>query len=109
MSLLTEKLVKFRDEQAKQQATESYKVLQYRAIEQIAKELPKSLDELGKIKGIGPVKLKKYGTAILEIVNSGQWVVHSGNTHVIPAGEPESRTEESGSRVGARDDGRLFD
>lgn len=82
--MLIEQLVAFRDGQAAIQGLEAYKVLQYPTIEAIAKVLPTSLEELGKIKGIGPMKLKKYGNAILALVESYQvHKVESNNTKVI--------------------------
>lgn len=63
-----QKLIDFRDRQASLEGVENYKVLQYKTIEEIARTFPLTLEELDKIKGIGPAKLKKYGKQILEIV-----------------------------------------
>lgn len=101
MSKLSEKLVEFRDLQAKREGIENYKVLQYPTIEEICKTMPKTLSELGKVKGIGPAKLKKYGNAILAMV-AASGHDNNGDDVVIPANEPESRTGDMrgpGSRI----------
>src|SRR3989338_10412097 len=105
MSQLIEKLVEFRNLQAKRQGMEGYKVLQYPTIEEIAKVLPTSLDELGKIKGIGPKKLKKYGAAIVALVESCKLKVESSTNDVIPSASwrTESRNLDTGSEPGMTD------
>ena len=105
MSQLIEKLVEFRNLQAKRQGMEGYKVLQYPTIEEIAKVLPTSLDELGKIKGIGPMKLKKYGAAIVALVESCKLKVESSTNDVIPSASwrTESRNLDTGSEPGMTD------
>lgn len=72
MKRLVEKLVAFRDREAQKNGVESYKVLQYATIESIARSQPKTLTELGKIRGIGPQKLKKYGDIILTMVHGAE-------------------------------------
>lgn len=69
MSLI-QSLIEFRDKQASLEGLETYKVLQYKTIEEIARVAPSNPEELGQIKGIGPAKLKKYGKRILQIVES---------------------------------------
>jgi ATP-dependent DNA helicase RecQ len=39
-------------------------------LKQIAALRPSTLDELAEIKGVGPVKLKRYGPEILRILSS---------------------------------------
>ncbi|MBU3923911.1 MAG: HRDC domain-containing protein, partial [Nanoarchaeota archaeon] len=45
-----------------------YVILTNATINEIARVMPKSAEELIKIPGIGPSKLMKYGSKILEIV-----------------------------------------
>ncbi|MFO7936666.1 MAG: RecQ family ATP-dependent DNA helicase [Kiritimatiellia bacterium] len=47
-----------------------YQVLTKSAVEGIAASRPGNLDDLLDIKGVGPVKLRKYGNEILDIVDS---------------------------------------
>ena len=46
----------------------AYTILTNKTIEQISQKCPSSPEELSKIDGIGPSKLMKYGSKILEIV-----------------------------------------
>ena len=65
---LTRRLSELRDKLAKQTGREGFKILQRVTIEEIAAQRPQTLDELSKIKGIGPKKLAEFGQRILEIV-----------------------------------------
>lgn len=46
-----------------------YQVLTKAAIEGIAASMPSNLTELQEVKGMGPVKIRKYGNAILDMVD----------------------------------------
>jgi superfamily II DNA helicase RecQ len=48
----------------------AYTVLSDQVLHDIARGRPASLTELGRIKGMGPVKLERYGSAILAVVES---------------------------------------
>ncbi len=48
----------------------AYMILSDAVLENIVREQPMTLDELEQVKGIGPVKVEKYGEEILRIVNS---------------------------------------
>jgi exodeoxyribonuclease VII large subunit len=98
MSKLLEQLVQFRDLQAKKEGVENYKVLQYKTIEEICRVCPKDLSELGKIKGIGPAKLKKYGGAILAMV-AGVIPDSTSPNASEDAGNPESTAGAHGSQT----------
>jgi len=45
-----------------------YKILPYKTLRELVEKLPQNLTELGKIKGIGKVKLKQFGDDILDII-----------------------------------------
>ena len=47
----------------------AYRILTNATIEEIARKMPRSAEELVKINGIGPAKLMEYGAKILDIVN----------------------------------------
>jgi len=47
----------------------AYTILTNATIEEIARKMPKTAEELVKIKGIGPSKLMEHGAKILDIVN----------------------------------------
>lgn len=68
MSKLLTALVQFRDAQATREGVEDFKVLQYKTLQEIARVLPSTFEELAQVKGIGPAKLKKYGEKILKLV-----------------------------------------
>ena len=46
----------------------AYTVLSDQVLHDIARHRPTTLAELGNIKGMGPVKLERYGSALLAIV-----------------------------------------
>lgn len=48
--------------------TPAYMVLRNESILQIARENPQTVDDLQSIRGIGPVKLERYGETILEVI-----------------------------------------
>ena len=68
---IIQKLTKLRDDLAKRSGRESYKILQWRTIQEIASIRPTTLEELKKVKGIGDKKLQQFGKMILEIVACG--------------------------------------
>lgn len=77
-------LTELRDNLARQQKTEPFKILQYKTINEIAATRPSNSKELLAVKGIGDKKLAQFGDKILEIVNS----------------EPEFAVKEVGSQGG---------
>jgi superfamily II DNA helicase RecQ len=46
----------------------AYTVLSDQALHEIARLRPLTLAELGEIKGMGPVKLERYGNALLAVI-----------------------------------------
>ncbi|MBI5221103.1 MAG: exodeoxyribonuclease VII large subunit [Candidatus Liptonbacteria bacterium] len=85
---LIQRLTTLRDKLAKQSGQESFKVLQRATIEAIAVQMPRTLEELAKIKGIGPKKLKQFGGEILRVV----------------AGDEIQKKERLGANVSSSDD-----
>ncbi len=67
---LLKKLKKWRDETAKKEGVEAFRVLSNRALEDIAKLKPRTKEELIGIKGIKDKKYRKYGREILAMVKS---------------------------------------
>lgn len=67
---LYKRLESWRRETAKREDRAAYLVLTNESLRQIAAEKPLTLDDLKVVKGIGPVKLERYGEAILEVVQS---------------------------------------
>ncbi|MCA9836886.1 MAG: HRDC domain-containing protein [Trueperaceae bacterium] len=65
---LVKKLELWRRETAKEEGKAAYLVLTNESLELIAQEKPQNLDQLADIKGIGKVKLERYGTQILELL-----------------------------------------
>ena len=62
----------WRRERAKAESRPAYIVLRNESLKQIAQRNPQTLDELDKVKGIGPVKLERYGETILRILRGEQ-------------------------------------
>ncbi len=70
-SALYERLEAWRRETAKREDRAAYLVLTNESLRQVAAEKPQTLDALKAVKGIGPVKLERYGEAILKLIRSG--------------------------------------
>ena len=66
------RLEEWRRERAKAENRPVYIVLRNESLKQIAQRNPQTLDELIKVKGIGPVKLEQYGETILRILRGEQ-------------------------------------
>ena len=62
-------LTEWRRETAKTEDRAAYLILTNASLEQIATDKPQTLKGLKNIKGIGPVKLERYGEAILALIN----------------------------------------
>ena len=60
----------WRIEQARRKGMPPYVILHDRTLDAIASSLPRSLDDLWSLPGIGPAKLDAYGPAILALVES---------------------------------------
>ena len=67
---LLEKLEAWRRETAKAEDRAAYLILTNESLQQIAEARPQTLEDLKRIKGIGPVKLERYGQEILALVGS---------------------------------------
>jgi len=63
-------LKEWRDETAKKEGVENYRVIPNSAIEEIARLLPRSKEELTNIKGIKDKKFYKYGRDIFDIIDA---------------------------------------
>ena len=75
---ILQKLQNWRDETARKEGVEPFRVLPNRTIEEIAKAVPKTKEELTSIKGIKEKKFDKYGKIILGIISG------KTKTHIIP-------------------------
>ena len=67
MSLISD-LLHFREEAARREGIESFKVLSKANLDAIAFTRPKNKEELTQIKGIKDAKYNKYGQALLALV-----------------------------------------
>ena len=65
---LLQKLTDWQKEQARIESLEGYMVLPFKSLQEISRTLPKNNTELLAVKGVGPVKVNKYGKTILNIV-----------------------------------------
>jgi ATP-dependent DNA helicase RecQ len=65
---LFEKLREWRRAEAQAQAVPAYVIFQDRTLAEIAAALPRDLDQLARIPGVGRTKLDRYGEAVLRIV-----------------------------------------
>jgi superfamily II DNA helicase RecQ len=67
---LFEALREWRRDEARERSVPPFVVMHDRTLEAIASHLPRSLDELAGVPGIGPSKLSTYGDAILSVITS---------------------------------------
>ncbi|MBN1068140.1 aldolase [Clostridium botulinum] len=67
-NLLYSNLKQYRYNKAKEEKIQPYMIFSNEVLEQIIKNNPKSKEELLNIKGIGKVKVDKYGDEILEVI-----------------------------------------
>ncbi|HYD03130.1 MAG TPA: ATP-dependent DNA helicase UvrD2 [Alphaproteobacteria bacterium] len=63
-------LKKWRSEKSSSAKIPAYMILHDSTINDLAQKMPMTLEDLKKIHGLGPAKIKKYGHDILEILNS---------------------------------------
>jgi len=63
-----EELRKWRYSQAKEQSIPPYMVFADKTLKLIAAVLPKTVDEVVKLKGVGPQKLERYGEGVVELI-----------------------------------------
>jgi ATP-dependent DNA helicase RecQ len=68
-NVLVERLKQWRREKAAAMSVPAYVVLHDSVVESLAHQLPRTLEELGSIKGIGGNKLAQFGAEILGIVH----------------------------------------
>ncbi len=66
---ISDELKRWRSARASVEGVPPYCVVQNASIEQIARERPRTRDELAAIKGLGPARLEKYASEILALVS----------------------------------------
>ena len=66
---IREKLIEFRLNRSREDHVKAYIIFNNKQLEGIINAMPKSIDELRKCDGFGPVKVEKYGKEILRIIN----------------------------------------
>lgn len=60
----------WRRETASEGGTPAYIVFSNDTLAKIAEANPRTLEELGRVRGVGPVKLERYGPAVLELLGN---------------------------------------
>lgn len=65
---ILQKLTEWQQRQAIKENVKNYMVLPFKTLQEIARILPKTEIDLLLIKGVGPVKIRKYGKTILNIL-----------------------------------------
>ena len=65
---LLARLKGWRTEEARRRSVPPYVVFHDRTLEAVAAARPGALDELAKIKGVGPAKLATYGEDLLRLL-----------------------------------------
>ena len=78
------RLRQLRTSLAKKEGLPAYCIFQDRTLREMARELPKTSDELLEIVGVGHVTLKKYGTQFLELISKIRKDTGPGENSLIP-------------------------
>ncbi|NCG21113.1 MAG: hypothetical protein GWP91_19045 [Rhodobacterales bacterium] len=65
------KLKAFRKKEARRRRWKAYQVFPDATLHEMMVHKPLTLDELGAIKGMGPKRLSKFGTGLLELIAEG--------------------------------------
>ncbi len=91
---LYELIRQWRDQMAEEMNVEAYQVLPMKTMKSIAAELPSTLADLRKIKGIGKVKTAAFGTKILEIV-----AAHTGIVPEFDDPAEQAQTKKPGKKL----------
>ncbi len=68
---LVSKLKDFRLKQSRAENTKAYCVFTDKQMQDLLSKMPKTTDELLGVTGFGPVKVEKYGVAIIDLLNAG--------------------------------------
>lgn len=69
-NMLFNRLLAWRQKICETEALPPFRVLTTYAIQRVVQDRPENMTQLEEIPGLGPYKVKKYGSQILEIVNS---------------------------------------
>lgn len=69
---LVTKLKAYRRETSRTENVQAYVVFNDRQLEDLINQKPRTLEELQRISGFGPVKTEKYGPGILAVINPAQ-------------------------------------
>ena len=67
---LVERLRAWRLERSREDGVPAYVVLHDATLHELAAARPASLSELGAVRGLGPAKVKRYGTSLLAVVEA---------------------------------------
>ncbi len=66
---LLERLVTWQQQQAAREGVEPFRVLPYKTLVELSHAVPRNEQELLGIKGIGAIKVRRYGAALLALLN----------------------------------------
>jgi ATP-dependent DNA helicase RecQ len=78
----------WRNQLATQRGQPAYQVFSNGTLQEICRQMPSSLDELARIKGIGEVKLRQFGDALLQLLAGGK-VVDTAAAELAVVADPE--------------------
>lgn len=67
-TLLGTRLRAWRLHEARHQGTKAFIILHDTSIDEIVRTKPQTLDALARVRGFGPLKVERYGAAILAVV-----------------------------------------
>lgn len=113
---LLQQLSQWQKAQASKEGIEPYMVLPFGALKEIAKKRPQSDEELLAIKGVGPVKVRKYSGELMAIIQQGQSgeIINSKSQktdhfHIEKKGSSKQKYRSVSPQKVQSDDPSLFD
>ena len=65
---LVSRLQKWVRQTAAEQGVEAFRILSRQTVAAVAAARPSTFEALGKVKGLGPVKVQRYGRTILDLL-----------------------------------------
>lgn len=93
-----EQLLQWRDEEARRKDRPLYKVLGNKVILELARTMPKSSREIGKIAGVSTRVVDRFGRALLSAIDAAR-AVPEESLPVYPRGERKEKSPQIDKRV----------
>jgi ATP-dependent DNA helicase RecQ len=88
---LTQRLLSLRADWAREWGLPPEYILSHETLEALVRARPQSPRELASIKGIGPAKLERFGSALLEVIRAGPTASQASTPGRLDTSEPKPK------------------